>query len=131
MKALTGVRIATVLITSHLLCSEVFSQDSQGEFQPTDGYANCQYAFGVKIEVDEEDDAGRERGAIDVDAPVIELRPLPEDGRLSVFRPHLAKYVEVFGLHVVATESSSDAKVLHAATILAEWLDNDEDGVPR
>ena len=75
----------------------------------------------------DEGGAGRERGPVEVEAPVFEVRPLPEEGRLSVFRPHLAKYVEVFGLHVVATDSSPDAKVLHAATLLAEWLDNDED----
>ncbi len=78
----------------------------------------------------DEGGAGRERGPVEVEAPVFEVRPLPEEGRLSVFRPHLAKYVEVFGLHVVATDSSEDAKVLHAATLLAEWLDNDEDGSP-
>ena len=74
--------------------------------------------------------AERERGPVEAEVPVFEVRPLPEEGRLSVFRPHLAKYVEVFGLHVVATDSSPDVKVLHAATLLAEWLDNDEDGVP-
>ncbi|MCH2107049.1 MAG: hypothetical protein MK291_10440, partial [Planctomycetes bacterium] len=74
--------------------------------------------------------AARERGPIEAAPPVFEIQPLPEEGRLSVFRPHLAKFVEVFGVHVVATDSSADAKVLHAATLLAEWLDNDEDGVP-
>ncbi|MBG30154.1 MAG: hypothetical protein CMI31_09150 [Opitutae bacterium] len=52
---------------------------------------------------------------------------LPSDlqSASSVF----SKYVEVFGLRVLATASVSDAKVLHAANVLAEYLDNDENGV--
>ncbi|MGD2018252.1 MAG: hypothetical protein PVJ89_09060 [Planctomycetota bacterium] len=57
-------------------------------------------------------------------------RPLPEAGRLAVFRPHFDRVVEVFGVHVLATPSTDAAKVEHAATILAEWIDNDEDGAP-
>ena len=57
-------------------------------------------------------------------------RPLPETGRLSVFRPHFDRHVEVFGVLVVATPSTEAVKVAHAATVLAEWIDNDEDGVP-
>jgi len=40
------------------------------------------------------------------------------------------KQIEVFGLHIYATESVADDKMIHAANILAEYLDNDEDGVP-
>ena len=52
---------------------------------------------------------------------------LPSDlqSASSVF----SKYVEVFGLRVLATSSVSDAKVLHTANVLAEYLDNDENGV--
>ncbi len=39
-----------------------------------------------------------------------------------------SKQVTVFGLRVCATSQVSDAKALHAASILAEYLDNDEDG---
>ena len=41
----------------------------------------------------------------------------------------LMKYVEVFGLRMYATDAASDDKVLHAASVFAEWLDSDEDGV--
>ena len=39
-----------------------------------------------------------------------------------------SKYVEVFGLRILATSGVSDAKVLHTANVLAEYLDNDENG---
>ncbi len=40
------------------------------------------------------------------------------------------KQVEVFGVRVIATTASPDGKVLHAANVLAEYFDNDEDGIP-
>jgi hypothetical protein len=51
---------------------------------------------------------------------------LPSDlqSASSVF----SKYVEVFGLRILATSSVSDDKVLHTANVLAEYLDNDENG---
>jgi hypothetical protein len=40
------------------------------------------------------------------------------------------KKVEVFGLYIYATNTTGDKKQLHAANILAEYIDNDEDGKP-
>ena len=38
------------------------------------------------------------------------------------------KQVDVFGVPVIATDSVSDAKLLHAAGVMAEYLDNNQDG---
>jgi len=54
-----------------------------------------------------------------------ERPPAPESAK-----PELTKKVEVFGLFVYATDNVADEKLLHAAAILAEYLDNDENGVP-
>ena len=51
---------------------------------------------------------------------------LPND--LSEASNVFSKSVDVFGLRVLATSSVTDAKVLHTANILAEYLDNDENG---
>ena len=41
---------------------------------------------------------------------------------------YFCKTSDVFGIKIYATENVDNDKVLHAASILAEYLDNDEDG---
>lgn len=56
----------------------------------------------------------------------IEANPRPGDPGLGLF----TKYVNVLGyIHVYAVSGISDEKVLHAAAVAAELLDNDEDGI--
>ncbi|GMI13299.1 hypothetical protein TrVE_jg12597 [Triparma verrucosa] len=38
------------------------------------------------------------------------------------------KYINVFGINIIAQESVPDIKVEHVANVLAQYLDNDEDG---
>ena len=45
-----------------------------------------------------------------------------------VYSPSLSSQINVFGIPVLGMGMTSDAKLIHAATILAEYLDNDEDG---
>ena len=40
------------------------------------------------------------------------------------------KQMNVFGVTILATRETSDDKINHAANILSEYLDNDENGVP-
>ena len=58
------------------------------------------------------------------------IEPITETGRLAPFHEHFTRHVRVFGVEVVATPSTPDAKLLHAANVLAQYLDNDEDGTP-
>jgi hypothetical protein len=44
--------------------------------------------------------------------------------------PAFTKHVEVFGIHIYATANSPGDKLIHAANVLAEYLDNNEDGAP-
>jgi len=56
----------------------------------------------------------------------IEANPNPNDPAFGMF----SKYVNVLDcIHVYAVASISDEKVLHAAAVAAELLDNDEDGI--
>jgi len=56
-------------------------------------------------------------------------RDEPTQNRSRRRRRAFAKRVDVLGIRVLATADSSDEIVLHVANILAEYLDNDEDGV--
>ena len=67
--------------------------------------------------------------AQDVERPVLEPRPIADGGRRAVFKPVFDRWVEVFGVTIVATPRTDAGKVKHAANVLAEYLDNDEDGV--
>ena len=58
--------------------------------------------------------------------PVIEIRPVPLE--LLEFRRWFTKYIDVFGIPVFAPDDTEDRDVLHGAGVLAQWLDNDEDG---
>ncbi len=44
-------------------------------------------------------------------------------------RPPFTKEVDVHGVLVIATSATPDDKILHAANVLGEYLDSDEDGV--
>jgi hypothetical protein len=46
------------------------------------------------------------------------------------FAQMFSKQVDVFGLKVYATANTPDAKVLHAANVLAQYIDNNADGQP-
>lgn len=48
------------------------------------------------------------------------------DGVLNSF----TRKVEVFGIKIFAVPSVEDANLLHAANLMAQYLDNDEDGIP-
>ena len=41
---------------------------------------------------------------------------------------YFCKTTEIFGIKIYATNKVDNEKMLHAASILAEYLDNDEDG---
>ena len=56
--------------------------------------------------------------------PDFEINPPTDRSMRDVF----SKYIDVFGVGIAATDSVSDSKVRHAAIVMAEYLDNDEDG---
>lgn len=57
-------------------------------------------------------------------------RDEPARNRSRRRRRAFTKQVDVLGIRVLATADSSNEIVLHVANVLAEYLDNDEDGVP-
>ena len=62
-------------------------------------------------------------------APDFKIRE-GKNGRLPKLNTALPRYVQVFGLFIHATSRVPEAKLLHAADIAADFLDNNRDGKP-
>jgi hypothetical protein len=61
--------------------------------------------------------------------PDFKISPVP-DGKWAVFKKQFSQRLTVFGIPLFGTSKVPPAKLRHAAIILAEYLDNDEDGEP-
>ena len=58
----------------------------------------------------------------------ITVSPLPSELSAAFGGGWFTKYINVFGLNIVAREGVPDSKIIHAAGIMAQYIDNDEDG---
>ena len=59
----------------------------------------------------------------------IEAVPIGDIGRFAVFHDVFTRRVDIFGVQVLGTPNLPEEKLLHASRVLAEWLDNNEDGL--
>lgn len=67
--------------------------------------------------------------ALPASADYFSVGPLPSNAPQG-FSQLFSKHVEVLGAaHVYASSSTQHSKILHAANVLAQYLDNNEDGV--
>ena len=55
-------------------------------------------------------------------SPTVETIPA-----IAEFFPQI---VSIWGINIVATEATPESKILHAANVMAQYLDNDENGIP-
>ena len=69
------------------------------------------------------------RDMVEVSEPTFELMPIREDGPLDCFHPRFDRHLDVFGIQVVATPATGAEEIIHAGNLIAQYLDNDEDGV--
>ena len=111
-------------------CLEICEEDGFGVLTDCMNQAgsNCEEVESCFEEMDGEggpDDEGDAGSELPPTLSQFEIAPLTTGSLSSYF----SKYTTVFGVYIVATEGTPDAKVLHAANIMAEYLDNDEDEV--
>ena len=123
-------RIAPTLLSMLLLCAcSAALAAGCGDDEPATERDTAARASDDDLDEDaedsrDEDDAGSE------DAPAPDLTPGPVDEDLpGQVRSTFSQQVDVFGATVLATADVPAAKVTHAASVLAEYVDNDEDGV--
>ncbi len=69
---------------------------------------------------------GSEHAPRSTNCPSVE--PLPADH--APFARWFSKRASAFGVSILATHDTRSADVLHAASVMYEYLDNDENGVP-
>ena len=129
----TTSAIAILAITALLLagCANV-KRPGPGQFDPiaTSGAQNNQDGSSTSSDQDgsstSSDSGNRESNPIGEDF-VLEITANPHSDYPGM--QFFTKYVDVFGLGIYAEAGFSGGQVLHAAAILAELLDNDENGV--
>lgn len=84
----------------------------------------------VPLEVDVESSEGEfDKGSrIEFEPPSLEIQPVPTNALAAydVFE----YYIDVFEVSIYASEEVPREKVLHAAGVMAQYLDNNEDGKP-
>ena len=56
----------------------------------------------------------------------LNVKEIPKE--LDEFSKYFTKYVNVFGINIFSSWEVSDNRILHTANVMAEYLDNDEDG---
>ncbi len=66
---------------------------------------------------------------LNAEPPDFKIGPVP-GGRLKVFQKQFNQHTNVFGIHLFGSPGTPPGKLRHAAIIMAEYLDNDEDGHP-
>ena len=68
--------------------------------------------------------------ASDVATPSIEFTVLDQHPDFECVSDKMNQFINVFGIYVMATHEASREYVLHTANVLAEYIDNDENGTP-
>jgi hypothetical protein len=57
------------------------------------------------------------------------ITAIPEE-KPNIFHKTFCKYVNVYGVEIYASKKVNNGKVFHVANVLAQYIDNDEDGIP-
>ncbi|MQG19211.1 MAG: tetratricopeptide repeat protein [SAR202 cluster bacterium] len=65
-----------------------------------------------------------------IDLPTFEIINKYPNPKLNCLNKTMDVFIDVFGIWVISTKSAPENYVLHTANVLAQFIDNDSDGVP-
>jgi hypothetical protein len=123
---ITKCQLALLLVlASFLLFACGFFEDEYDDYYDDEPYDSEYYeeeAAAEEIEKEKQEELA-ELGDANLS---IESIPEYADPAFEVF----SQYVDVFGIGIYATNDIPETKVFHAAGVMAQYLDNDEDGLP-
>jgi len=118
----TKRQLTLLALASFLLFACGLFEDQLYNDDYDDEYAE-EEAVVAEIEEAEQEELAELGGS-----PALSIESIPEyaDPAFEVF----TQYIDVFGVGVYATSDIPENKVFHAAGVMAQYLDNDEDGLP-
>lgn len=59
-----------------------------------------------------------------------DINKIGEEGPLSEFRPAYSKVIRAFGVEIVTRPDIDDKLLVHVSNIMAQYIDNNMDGIP-
>jgi hypothetical protein len=117
--------LASFLLFACGLFEDEYDDYYEDETYDSEQYEDDEYDEEEEVYDDYEEDRSEELAELSAN-PELSIESIPEDAHpaFDVF----SQYVDVFGIGIYASSDVSREKVLHAASVMAEYLDNDEDG---
>jgi hypothetical protein len=135
------LKTITILLCSYFFifgCVTLFGEE-EDYYDDSDSYEEeyDEYEFEDEEDEDFEEDGEYEDDAQDTEVDEWEknsgngivISSLPASVPAD-FHDAFDKYVNVFGVHIYAAPGISEPDLMHVASVMAEYLDNDEDGTP-
>ena len=121
--------LASILLFACSFFEEALYDDEfyDDDIYDSEQYQDEEYAEEEAAAEEAEEAAQQEVSELAGDANLsIESIPEYADPAFEVF----SQYIDVFGVGIYATSDISEDKVFHAAAVMAQYLDNDQDGTP-
>ena len=130
VRKLYSILVCVLLITTVFAgCIGEVQEGSYSEDVGAEDHDHADHSDHDHGEEDHEDQGDEEHAEMAAMIPTFEI--LSEHPVECVNESNVVDiFIDVFGVYVIAPEDAPIEKVLHTANVLAQYIDNDEDGVP-
>lgn len=124
------ITLLLVLASSLLFACALFEDEYDNNYdnEPYDTEQHQDDEYTEEESVTEEIATAEQESVSALGAATLSIESIPEyaDPAFEVF----SQYVDIFGVGIYATSEIPESKVLHAAGVMAQYLDNNADGQP-